>query len=78
MAKVKINKQKRIIWSNNDYDEWRKAMQGEITDEGEQTITARGFEWKAVQGGTVATINATGTTILTASLTGLTAATEYT
>jgi len=33
MAKVKINKQKRIIWSNNDYDEWCEAMQGEITDE---------------------------------------------
>jgi hypothetical protein len=28
-----INKQKRIIWSNNDYDEWAEAMADEITDE---------------------------------------------
>lgn len=28
-----VNKQKRIIWSNDDYDEWAKAMSNEITDE---------------------------------------------
>lgn len=28
-----INKQKRVIWSNNDYDEWCEAMQGEITED---------------------------------------------
>ena len=28
-----INKQKRVIWSNNDYDEWAEAMADEITDE---------------------------------------------
>lgn len=28
-----INKQKRIIWSNDDYDEWAKFMEEEITDE---------------------------------------------
>jgi hypothetical protein len=28
-----INKQKRIIWSNNDYDEWAEAMADEITEE---------------------------------------------
>jgi len=28
-----INKQKRIIWTNNDYEEWCDAMKGEITDE---------------------------------------------
>ena len=28
-----INKMRRIIWSNNDYDEWCKAMEEEITDE---------------------------------------------
>ena len=28
-----INKQRRVIWSNNDYDEWAEAMADEITDE---------------------------------------------
>ena len=28
-----INKQRRIIWTNNDYDEWCEAMADEITDE---------------------------------------------
>ncbi len=28
-----INKQKRIIWTNNDYDEWCEAMQDEITED---------------------------------------------
>ena len=54
------------------------TLYGEITDAGNQTITARGFEWKAVAGGTVATVNAAGTTTFSANLTGLTAATEYT
>ena len=26
MSKVKINKQKRVIWSNEEYDEWEKGM----------------------------------------------------
>ena len=26
MAKIKINKQKRVIWSNEEYDEWEKGM----------------------------------------------------
>ena len=33
MAKVKINKQKRIIWTNNDYDEWLEAMKEEYGSE---------------------------------------------
>lgn len=28
-----VNKQKRIIWTNDDYEEWCEAMQSEITDE---------------------------------------------
>ena len=28
-----INKQRRIIWTNNDYEEWCEAMKDEITDE---------------------------------------------
>ena len=28
-----VNKQKRVIWSNNDYDEWCEAMQDEITED---------------------------------------------
>lgn len=28
-----INKQKRVIWSNEEYDEWCEGMKGEITDE---------------------------------------------
>ena len=52
------------------------TLKGEITDLGNQTITARGFEWKQV-GGTATTVNATGT-VMTATINGLTAATEYT
>ena len=26
MSKVKINKQRRVIWTNNDYDEWKEAL----------------------------------------------------
>ena len=53
------------------------TLNGEITELGNQTITARGFEWKTTVGGTYATVSATGTT-MTASLTGLTANTSYT
>ena len=28
-----INKQRRVIWTNDDYDEWCEAMANEITDE---------------------------------------------
>ena len=28
-----VNKQKRIIWTNDDYDEWCEAMKSEVTDE---------------------------------------------
>ena len=28
-----INKQRRIIWTNNDYEEWCEEMKDEITDE---------------------------------------------
>jgi hypothetical protein len=28
-----INKQRRVIWSNNDYDEWCEAMQSELTED---------------------------------------------
>lgn len=28
-----VNKQKRIIWTNDDYEEWCEAMRGEITEE---------------------------------------------
>lgn len=28
-----VNKMRRIIWSNDDYDEWCEAMKNEITDE---------------------------------------------
>ena len=54
------------------------TLNGAITNPGNQTITARGFEWKAVSGGTVATVSATGTTNFTAPLTGLAEGTEYT
>lgn len=33
MAKIKINKQRRIIWTNDDYDEWCEAMADEIAEE---------------------------------------------
>ena len=53
------------------------TLNGAITEVGNQTITARGFEWKATVGGTYTTVSATGTT-MTANLTGLTANTSYT
>ena len=53
------------------------TLNGTITDLGNQTITARGFEWKATVGGTYTSVSATGTT-MTANLTGLTANTSYT
>jgi hypothetical protein len=28
-----INKQRRVIWSNNEYDEWCEAMQSELTED---------------------------------------------
>ena len=68
------------VATNNaqDMTQTSATLYGEITNAGNQAITARGFEWKAVAGGTVATVNAAGTTTFSANLTGLTAATEYT
>ena len=53
------------------------VLNGAITDEGNQTITARGFEWKLATATDYTTVSATGTT-MTATLTGLTANTSYT
>jgi len=53
------------------------TLNGAITDEGNQTITARGFEWKLATATDYTTVTATGTT-MTATLTGLTANTTYT
>ncbi|MDY6402888.1 MAG: T9SS type A sorting domain-containing protein, partial [Synergistales bacterium] len=53
------------------------TLNGAITDEGNQTITARGFEWKLATATDYTTVSATGTT-MTATLTGLTANTTYT
>ena len=30
---MKVNKKRRVIWTNDDYDEWCDAMSNEITDE---------------------------------------------
>ena len=53
------------------------VLNGEITSLGNQTITARGFEWKLATATDYTTVSATGTT-MTATLTGLTANTTYT
>ena len=53
------------------------TLNGAITDEGNQTITARGFEWKLTNGGSYTTVAATGTT-MSYNLTELTAETSYT
>ena len=53
------------------------TLNGAITNEGNQTITARGFEWRLTNGGTYATVPATGTT-MSYNLTDLTAETSYT
>lgn len=34
-VKYTINKQRRVIWTNNDYDEWEKAMRDDGFDEEE-------------------------------------------
>ena len=52
------------------------TLNGAITDEGNQTITARGFEWKLATATDYTVVSATGTT-MTATLTGLTANTTY-
>ena len=54
------------------------TLYGEITNAGNQAITARGFEWRLASATTATTVNATGTTTFSANLTGLTAGTEYT
>ena len=53
------------------------VLNGEITSLGNQTITARGFEWKLATATDYTVVSATGTT-MTATLTGLTANTTYT
>ena len=53
------------------------TLNGAITNEGNQTITARGFQWKLTNGGTYTIVPATGTT-MSHNLTDLTAETSYT
>ena len=53
------------------------VLNGEITSLGNQTITARGFEWKLATATDYTVVSATGTT-MSATLTGLTANTTYT
>ena len=53
------------------------TLKGQITDLGNQTITAQGFEWKETNGGTYTTVNATGSTMLH-NLSNLNANTSYT
>jgi hypothetical protein len=36
MAKIKIDKQRRIIWTNNDYDKWEEDMLAEYPNEEER------------------------------------------
>ncbi|MBQ3734903.1 MAG: fibronectin type III domain-containing protein [Bacteroidales bacterium] len=55
------------------------TLNATITNPDNVTITAKGFEWKATQGGTYTQIAGTGTgNTFTANLTGLTANTGYT
>ena len=55
------------------------TLNGEITNPDNVTITARGFEWKAVSASTYTVVNLTGTdNTMTHNLTGLTANTAYT
>ena len=52
-------------------------LQGEITDLGNQTITARGFEWRLSSSSTYTSVGATGTS-MTYNLSDLAANTSYT
>ena len=55
------------------------TLHATITNPNGETITAKGFEWKATTGGTYTQIAGTGTgNTFTADLTGLTANTNYT
>ena len=55
------------------------TLNATITNPDNVTVTAKGFEWKATQGGTYTQIAGTGTgNTFTADLTGLTASTGYT
>ena len=53
------------------------TLNGTITNPDNVTITAKGFEWKATNGGSYSPVTITGNT-LTYNLTGLTANTSYT
>jgi hypothetical protein len=54
------------------------TLNGTFTDWGNQSVLAQGFEWKATNGGTYATVGSTLSTNMTYSLTGLTPSTSYT
>ncbi|MBQ3733016.1 MAG: fibronectin type III domain-containing protein [Bacteroidales bacterium] len=55
------------------------TLNATITNPDNVTITAKGFQWKATQGGTYTQITGTGTgNAFSANLTGLTASTSYT
>ena len=55
------------------------TLNATITNPDNVTITAKGFQWKATQGGTYTQIAGTGTgNAFSANLTGLTASTSYT
>ena len=55
------------------------TLNGTITNPDNVTITAKGFQWKATQGGTYTTVNGTGTgNNFTAALDNLTPNTSYT
>ena len=55
------------------------VLNATITNPDNVTVTAKGFQWKATQGGTYASVTGTGTgNSYTANLTGLTPNTSYT
>ena len=53
------------------------TLNGTVSNPDNVTITAQGFEWKAVSASSYNTVNATGTT-MASPITGLTASTDYT
>ena len=53
------------------------TLNGSVANPDNVTITAQGFQWKVTNGGTYASVNATGAT-MTYNLTGLDASTGYT
>ena len=66
-----------ITLAATDIAETTAKINGSVNEDQEDPVTERGFEWRKVGAGSWTTVSATGTTAISASLTGLTKSTAY-